>query len=309
MLVALLLGQRGQTAHLLDIRNMTLTQSSAKFRKNVVKQTRPGIHQGEIFPPAYALDRRQCVVTVLNEYIAHTADLRKKQWLFISITKNNLFIFAPCLPHLFHHLYWHQTGITHQSLGSRPTLAQGHLGLVFGTAFHCLSVQPRQLLPSGGISKLIFWNSPPPPPVDTGAPTACWCYAIASSPSLLNTDLAVVPLRLATPGILAVLVDWLNKSHTPVFKDTVARWIKLCWLRRASISSYSPCTVQDQPLPVPQIVSRYLWSPFWLLQDGWEYPLSPNTITNQSVLNLSLLTVFQNTAIIDALITCQRLGC
>ena len=35
-------------------------------------------------------------------------------------------------------------------------------------------------------------------------PTACWCYGMASSTSRLNTDLAVAPLSLATPGILAL---------------------------------------------------------------------------------------------------------
>ena len=41
-------------------------------------------------------------------------------------------------------------------------------------------------------------------PTDTGGPTACWCYGIASTTLYLNTDLAVVPLSLATPGILAL---------------------------------------------------------------------------------------------------------
>ena len=42
---------------------------------------------------------------------------------------------------------------------------------------------------------------------------ACWCYGTVSSILLLNTDLAVAPLSLASPGILALykfdwLIDW-----------------------------------------------------------------------------------------------------
>ena len=39
---------------------------------------------------------------------------------------------------------------------------------------------------------------------------ACWCYGIVSSILLLNTDLAVAPLSLASPAILALQTfDWL----------------------------------------------------------------------------------------------------
>ena len=50
------------------------------------------------------------------------------------------------------------------SLGLRPMLASGHLGLaplLFGTAFHYLSAQPPQLLPSGDVSNHIFLTWPP----------------------------------------------------------------------------------------------------------------------------------------------------
>ena len=42
------------------------------------------------------------------------------------------------------------------------------------------------------------------PPQIPAHPTACWCHGIVSSILLLNTDLAVVSLSLATPGILAL---------------------------------------------------------------------------------------------------------
>ena len=35
-------------------------------------------------------------------------------------------------------------------------------------------------------------------------PRACWCYGIVSSILLLDTDLAVVPLSLPSPGILVL---------------------------------------------------------------------------------------------------------
>ena len=42
------------------------------------------------------------------------------------------------------------------------------------------------------------------PPEIPSFPMACWCYGIVSLILLLNTDLAVVPLSLALPGILAL---------------------------------------------------------------------------------------------------------
>ena len=38
---------------------------------------------------------------------------------------------------------------------------------------------------------------------------ACWCYGTVSSILLLKTDLAVMPLSLASPGILALYNFWL----------------------------------------------------------------------------------------------------
>ena len=42
------------------------------------------------------------------------------------------------------------------------------------------------------------------PPLIPACPMACWCYGIVSSILLLNTDLAVAPLNLASPGTLAL---------------------------------------------------------------------------------------------------------
>ena len=77
MLLLLLSGQRGQSIHLLDIRNMTLTKSSVTFRiGDPLKQTRPGKHIGEIAVKAYAPDRRLCLITALSSYIDLTKNLR-----------------------------------------------------------------------------------------------------------------------------------------------------------------------------------------------------------------------------------------
>ena len=76
-LLALLTGQRKQTLHLLDVRNMTLTKSVVKFRTgDLLKQTRPGVHLPEMSLTAYAPDRRLCVVTVLHEYLERTRIFR-----------------------------------------------------------------------------------------------------------------------------------------------------------------------------------------------------------------------------------------
>lgn len=77
-LLALLTGQRGQTLHLIDIRNVRLSQSKISFTLgDLLKHSRPGKHQAEISVKAYAPDRRLCVVTVMREYLKRTSVLRK----------------------------------------------------------------------------------------------------------------------------------------------------------------------------------------------------------------------------------------
>ena len=78
VLCLLLSGQRGQTLMFLDIRNMTLTSSSATFRiGDLIKTTRPNRHLNEVRFRAYAPDRRLCIVTALSHYIRRTAPHRK----------------------------------------------------------------------------------------------------------------------------------------------------------------------------------------------------------------------------------------
>ena len=85
MLMLLLSGQRGQSIHLLDVRNMTLTFSTATFRiADVLKTTKPGSHVQEIAFKAFAPDRRLCVVTVLKEYLKRTLQVRKTTKLLLT---------------------------------------------------------------------------------------------------------------------------------------------------------------------------------------------------------------------------------
>ena len=86
MLMLFLSGQRGQSMHLLDVRNMTLTYSSATFRiGDVTKTTRPGNHTSAIAFKAYAPDRRLCVITVLKAYLERTNPVRNSTKLFLTI--------------------------------------------------------------------------------------------------------------------------------------------------------------------------------------------------------------------------------
>lgn len=87
-LLALLSSQRAQTLHLLDIRNINVSQNNVKCRfGDLLKHTRPGMHQPELTLKAYAPDRRLCLVTVLTEYLQRTKPLRTHNQLFISFLK------------------------------------------------------------------------------------------------------------------------------------------------------------------------------------------------------------------------------
>lgn len=88
-LTALLSGQRAQTIHLLDVRNMSVSDDLYKFRiGDIIKHSRPGHHLNEIELPAYPHNKDLCIVTVLNEYLSRTHDVRQnKTQLFISYIK------------------------------------------------------------------------------------------------------------------------------------------------------------------------------------------------------------------------------
>lgn len=86
MLIGLLSAQRGQTLHLLDVRDMDISFSRVKFTlRDVLKQTKPGRHLKDLTLTGYAPDRRLCVITVLKEYLKRTLYSRGAETkLFIS---------------------------------------------------------------------------------------------------------------------------------------------------------------------------------------------------------------------------------
>ena len=77
MLMSLVAGQRGQSLHLCDVRNLHLTHSKATFIiGDLTKTSRPGHHIKPLIFKAYAPDRRLCVHTVLKAYLERTLDSR-----------------------------------------------------------------------------------------------------------------------------------------------------------------------------------------------------------------------------------------
>ena len=77
ILLLLLSGQRCQTIHCLDINSLTIESSKAEFKiLDLLKTSRPGHHLSKVTFNAYEPDRRICVVTTLNHYLARTKNLR-----------------------------------------------------------------------------------------------------------------------------------------------------------------------------------------------------------------------------------------
>ena len=89
MLVALVTGQRGQSIHLMSIRNMIVKEDSVEFIiQELTKTSAPGKAQPLLVLPMYKPDVNLCVVATLNEYIVRTAQLRPSvARLLISIIK------------------------------------------------------------------------------------------------------------------------------------------------------------------------------------------------------------------------------
>ncbi len=78
MLMGLLSGQRVQTLHLMDIRNIEFRNSVVIIRiGDLIKQSRPGFHIAEITLPAYEKDKNLCVYNTLLQYLKRTRYLRE----------------------------------------------------------------------------------------------------------------------------------------------------------------------------------------------------------------------------------------
>lgn len=85
MLLLLLSSQRGQTIHLFQLNNMSVTQEGVSVRiGDLLRHTKPGRHLDELFYPAYEPDDKLCVVQTLQEYIRRTTPLRQTPKLLIS---------------------------------------------------------------------------------------------------------------------------------------------------------------------------------------------------------------------------------
>ena len=85
ILLSLITGQRQQWLAALDIRNIIIkNKKCASFSVgDIMKTTRPSFHQSQITVKAYAPDRRLCIVTYLEEYLARTKLFRKHNNLFL----------------------------------------------------------------------------------------------------------------------------------------------------------------------------------------------------------------------------------
>ena len=89
MLIALVSAQRGQTIHLLNIKNMTKTESSYSFTITELTKTKKPGHKADIITlMTFTPDIRLCVYHWLEKYIQRTEKLRSDDGqLFISFNK------------------------------------------------------------------------------------------------------------------------------------------------------------------------------------------------------------------------------
>ena len=89
MLIALVSAQRGQTIHLLNIKNMTKMESSYSFTITELTKTKKPGHKADIITlMAFTPDIRLCIYHCLEEYIQRTEKLRSDDGqLFISFNQ------------------------------------------------------------------------------------------------------------------------------------------------------------------------------------------------------------------------------
>lgn len=89
MLMSLLTGQRVQSLHYLDVRNISFEGEYVKIRiGDPLKHTRPCVHISEFVFEQYTQDSRVCIVQLLKLYLDSTKVLRKNESrLFISFCR------------------------------------------------------------------------------------------------------------------------------------------------------------------------------------------------------------------------------
>lgn len=77
MLLALLSGQRGQTLHLIDVRNIYISADYVKITiGDLLKTSNPKRHLGELNLSSYSIDADLCVVITMKHYLERTEPLR-----------------------------------------------------------------------------------------------------------------------------------------------------------------------------------------------------------------------------------------
>ena len=92
MLLIILSGQRSQSIHLFDIDHMYLSSSRVEFViQNPTKTSSPDSHNGKFEFIEFTPNRELCVITVLEEYLKRTIDVRgvNKQLLLTYRKPNN----------------------------------------------------------------------------------------------------------------------------------------------------------------------------------------------------------------------------
>ena len=77
MLLAILSGQRGQTFHMIDIRNIYISEDSVKFViGDLLKTSSPKSHLAEMNFVSYKSDMDLCIVHTISTYLQQTDQLR-----------------------------------------------------------------------------------------------------------------------------------------------------------------------------------------------------------------------------------------
>ena len=73
VLLLLLFGQRGQTVHMIDIRNIFVTKDYLRITfGDLLKNTRPSFHLVQVQYPQFNDDRTICPVITLEHYMLRT---------------------------------------------------------------------------------------------------------------------------------------------------------------------------------------------------------------------------------------------
>ena len=88
MLLALLSGQRCQTLHALNIKDMYITENNVEFIiTDLLKTSKPGKQNTKVEFRPYDKDPSLCAVSYLTEYLTRTKKLRMDRKLLISYQK------------------------------------------------------------------------------------------------------------------------------------------------------------------------------------------------------------------------------